>query len=72
MSKNKGRPSGKYAESKSAVGRKADYKRSGWPEDAPTQHVEDATAKQPGNPREPASFPPGSGDGRNRKAGSPV
>jgi len=72
MSKNKGKPSGKYAESKTSPGRKANYKRSGWPENASAQHVEDATAKQPGNPLEPEELPPGTGAGRNRKAGSPV
>ncbi len=67
---NKGKPSGKNAENKTMAGRKGDYKRSGWPEDAPTQHVEDATAKQPGNPLEPEEFPLGSGSSRNRKAGA--
>jgi hypothetical protein len=68
---HKGKPSGKYAETKKAPGRKADYKRSGWPEEASAQHVEDATGKQPGNPLEPGEFPPGTGAGRNRKAGAP-
>ena len=40
MKRNKGKPSGKFAESKTDPGRKGDYKRSGWPEDAPTQRVE--------------------------------
>ena len=71
MSKNKGKPSGKNARSKTSPGRKGNYKRSGWPEDAATQHVADATAKQPGNPLEPAEFVPGEGTGRDRKAGAP-
>ena len=70
--KNKGKPSGKYAETKADPGRKADYKRTGWPEDASLQHVEDAAGKQPGNPIEPEELPAGSGAGRNRKAGSPI
>ncbi len=72
MSKNKGKPSGPEAEDKSAPGKKANYKRSGWPEDAPTQHVGDAAGKQPGSPHEPRESPPGTDGGRNRKAGSPV
>jgi len=48
MSKNKGRPSGKYAETKTAPGRKGNHKRSGWPENAPTQHMANARAKQSG------------------------
>ena len=71
MSKNKGKPSGKFAESKVSPGRKGDYKRTGWPEDASTQHVEDATATQPGNSFEPRELPTGAGAGRNRKAGGP-
>ncbi len=71
MSKNKGKPGGKYADTKTAVGRKGERKRSGWPEDAPTQHVQDATANQVGNPLEPEEVLPGDGAGRDRKAGSP-
>jgi hypothetical protein len=71
MSKNKGKPSGKYAEDKTAPGRKADYKRSGWPEDYSTQYVQDARNRQQGSPVEPEELPPGSGASRNRKAGSP-
>jgi len=71
MSKNKGKPSGKFAESKTSPGRKADYKRNRWPEDASTQHVENATATQPGSPLEPPEVTVGSGTGRNRKAGGP-
>jgi hypothetical protein len=36
---HKGKPSGKDAERKGAPGRQGDYKRSGWPEDAATQHA---------------------------------
>jgi hypothetical protein len=58
MAANKGKPSGKFAESKTAPGRKGEVKRSGWPEDAPTQ-------------RRGGSSTPGLTRGRNRKAGSP-
>jgi len=68
---HKGKPSGKYAETKKSPGRKADYKRTGWPEDASVQHVADATAGQPGNPLEAEEITPGTGAGRNRKAGGP-
>jgi hypothetical protein len=61
--RNKGKPSGKFAESKRDIGRKGDYKRSGWPEDATLQH---ATA--------PGRLDAGKHEGgeRNRKAGSSV
>lgn len=74
MSKNKGKPSGKYAKDKSSPGRKGDYQRSGWPEDAPTQRVENASNQQ----QRPAKGEPEElidseyGEGRDRKAGSPV
>src|SRR5688500_11202778 len=55
MPEHKGKPSGKYSETKTGVGRKRDYQRTGWPEDAPTQRSE------PGSEVE----------GRNKKAGSP-
>ena len=55
MAGNKGKPSGKYSETKTGIGRKRDYQRSGWPEDAPTQR----------------SDPNADVEGRNRKAGSP-
>jgi hypothetical protein len=55
MPENKGKPSGKYADKKSSPGRKGDYKRSGWPEEANTQRI-DAEGELAG---------------RNRKAGSP-
>ena len=71
MAKNKGKPSGNDAESKTSVGRHGDYQRTGWPEDAPTQRVEDATDTQPGNPHgRELDFD--DGEGRDRKAGSPV
>ena len=54
MAKNKGKPSGKYAEAKTAPGRKGDYKRSGWPEDAPTQYVQNAAGRQVGRLNEAA------------------
>jgi hypothetical protein len=38
---NKGKPSGNDAESKKDVGRKGNYKRFGWPEDAPTQRIDE-------------------------------
>lgn len=66
---HKGKPSGKFAEFKTDIGKKANYKRSGWPENAPTQHVPDARAKQRNSPLEPEQFPRGEGNGRNRKAG---
>ncbi|MHC1762777.1 MAG: hypothetical protein AB9869_00515 [Verrucomicrobiia bacterium] len=70
MGGNKGKPSGKYAEKKTDPGRKRQYQRSGWPEDAPTQRVEDATGQQVGIPRpiRDQNFP-GTGRGRNKKAG---
>ena len=68
---NKGKPSGKYAETKSDPGRKADYKRTGWPEDAPTQRVDDASRKQTGNIQDRDEITLGAGSGRDRKAGSP-
>ncbi len=71
MSKNKGKPSGKYAESKTSAGRKRDYQRTGWPEDAPTQRVEDAVGQQAGKRRRmPSLAVTGLGRGRNRKSGS--
>ena len=64
--KNKGKPSGKFAESKTDAGRKGDYKRGGWPEDAHMQRAEDSDGGELAD-READSF-----QGRNRKAGSPV
>jgi hypothetical protein len=63
MTESKGKPSGKYAEARTSAGRKGDYKRAGWPEDAPTQRVEHPKSKRLGLT---------DGRGRNRKAGSPV
>jgi hypothetical protein len=65
---NKGKPSGKFAETKTSPGRKGDYKRSGWPEDAPTQRARAGTRQKSGS----RVNVPGEGRGRNRKAGSPV
>ena len=62
---NKGKPSGKFAESKRDAGRKGDYKR-GWPEEAPTQRVE-----EPGR-QSNAADELDERQGRNRKAGSPI
>jgi hypothetical protein len=56
MSENKGKPSGKDSEKKTGPGRKRDYQRTGWPEDAPTQRTDPGTDVE----------------GRNRKAGSPI
>lgn len=72
MSKNKGKPSGKITKGKGHAGRRLDVNRSGWPEDVPTQHVQDATATQPGSPYERPEALPGSGEGRNFRAGGPV
>jgi len=55
MPENKGKPSGKYSDTKSGVGRKRDYQRTGWPEDAPMQRRESGTDIE----------------GRNKKAGNP-
>jgi hypothetical protein len=63
--KTKGKPSGKYADEKTAPGRKGDFKRSGWPEDAPTQHVADATSQRGARQRSSD----GEGSGRSRKGG---
>jgi hypothetical protein len=71
MARNLGKPSGKYAETKKSPGRKGDYKRSGWPEGADTQRVENAAGNQVRG-RRPELRSPGMGRGRNRKAGSPV
>jgi hypothetical protein len=56
MPENKGKPSGKYSDTKTGPGRKRDYQRTGWPEDAPTQRTEEGRGV----------------DGRNKKAGSPI
>ena len=52
MGMHKGKPGGRYSETKKGNGRKRDYQRTGWPEDAPTQRVDwkatrkEETAKQ--------------------------
>lgn len=56
MPENKGKPSGKYSDTKTGPGRKRDYQRTGWPEDAPTQRTEEGRGVE----------------GRNKKAGSPI
>ena len=59
---HKGKPSGKFAESKRDAGRKSDYKRGEWPEDARLQHaVDEAGTLDAGNEE---------GGERNRKVGS--
>lgn len=50
MGGNKGKPSGKYAETKTRPGRKGAYQRSGWPEEAPTQAIQSARGQQAGGP----------------------
>lgn len=72
MSKNKGKPSGKIMKGKGHASRRLDLNRSEWPEDVPTQHVQDATATQPGSPYERPEAIRGSGEGRNFRAGSPI
>jgi hypothetical protein len=72
MAEHKGKPSGKFAEKKTSPGRKGDYKRSGWPEDAPTQRAANVTARQQSRRRPHESSGSGLGRGRNRKAGSPI
>lgn len=72
MSGNKGKPSGKYAEKKTDPGRKGNPQRSGWPEDAHTQHVKSNSGKQQGQPRTTEEEPfPGMGRERDRAAGGP-
>lgn len=69
---NKGKPSGKYAEDKTDPGRKGNYQRSGWPEDAHTQRVRSGEGQQLGTPSPPVDADVArEGRGRNRKAGSP-
>ncbi len=71
MSKNKGKPSGKYAEDKTSPGRKADYKRSGWPEDYSTQYVQEVRSRRLRSPVERQALPARTSAGRHRKSGSP-
>ncbi len=66
MAKNKGKPSGKFAEEKTSPGRKGDYKRSGWPEDAPAQRTTSARGQQQGRPARNADLDEA---GRDSKAG---
>jgi hypothetical protein len=72
MSANKGKPSGKYAEKKTDPGRKADYKRTGWPEEANTQRVGSGAGQQQGKRIYEEEHTHGVERGRNRKAGSPI
>ncbi len=72
MAGHKGKPSGTYAEKKTSPGKKGNYQRSGWPEDAHTQRVKSNRGKQQGKARPVGdrNFV-GTGRGRDRKAGSP-
>ena len=54
MPEHKGKPTGKYSETKEGVGRKRDYQRTDWPEDAATQRFEAGAEVE----------------GKNKKAGS--
>jgi hypothetical protein len=73
MAAHKGKPSGKYAETKKSPGRKGDYKRSGWPEDASTQRVGTLARRNSAvHNSQRSRLVAGEGRGRNRKAGSPV
>lgn len=72
MPGHKGKPSGKFAEDKTEPGRKGDYKRSRWPEDAPTQNVPSGRGQQQGKDQTDYDNFQGVGRGRNRKAGSPI
>ena len=58
MAKNLGKPSGKFAEKKTSPGRKSSHLRSGWPEEAPTQHTENPRSREHGGMQ-----------GRNDRAG---
>jgi len=51
MARNLGKPSGKFAEEKTSPGRKGNYKRSGWPEEVPTQRTRSARGQQQGKSR---------------------
>ena len=71
MATNKGKPSGTYAENKKSPGKKADYKRSGWPEDASTPYAEDARGRQTGKGSAAEELRwADTAQGRDRKAGS--
>jgi len=53
MASNLGKPSGKFAEKKTSAGRKGNYKRTGWPEEVPTQRTHSARAQQQGHRTRP-------------------
>jgi hypothetical protein len=73
MSKNKGKPGGKYVETRTSAGRKRDYHRSGWSEDAPRQRVAYVAGRPAGKPRpSPRLAISRLGRGRNRKAALPL
>lgn len=63
MASHKGKPSGKFANKKSDIGRKGDLQRTGWPEDAPTQRVESGAGLQGAEDDLPTE-----GSGRNNPA----
>jgi hypothetical protein len=62
MARNLGKPSGKFAEEKTSPGRKGDYKRTGWPEEVPTQRTRSARRGQRRSDLDE--------EGRDQKAGS--
>jgi len=66
MARNLGKPSGKFAEEKTSPGRKGNYKRSGWPEEVPTQRTRSARGQQQGKSRRE---PDREEEGRDYKAG---
>lgn len=66
MARNLGKPSGKFAEKKTSPGRKGNYKRSGWPEEAATQRTRSARGQQQGKPRHDSDQEE---EGRDYKAG---
>src|SRR5947208_7406099 len=66
MARNLGKPSGKFAEEKTSPGRKGNYKRSGWPEEVPTQRTRSARGQQQGKARRESDREE---EGRDYKAG---
>ncbi len=74
MNANKVKPSGRYAEDEAKPGRMGDHERGGSAEDEPSRGV--GEKESPDLPPGPTGQPdrPGGegGDGRDRKAGSPV
>ena len=66
MARNLGKPSGKFAEEKTSPGRKGNYKRTGWPEEVPTQRTRSARGQQQGKARRESDRQE---EGRDYKAG---